>query len=316
MIDIREINGVPFVVTDADGKVLSTVCYQTGANLHLIGEGGAWRWVAFGFNADGLGVDGPVNQRWHSAADAFQAARSDHPGTWKDGRLNPVTGAWSYLRRETSSFAATGAARQTASVDMCTYRIGVPTYQRDKFLALLVHGGEASGLRVDIEVVDVSQAAVQSVRSRLDNPPVTATSMDDLADQAGPLVPTVARRPGLSPLAAQLAAAVATARSVWTAVHVWRQPGSTDLAVAEIWTRSAAVTSGGWVRHAPLPAARTVTMCDIEHAADEAGLTFPRSRVGRRRALWRSTAAPGCDDEYELAQEPEPGFALPLWRRR
>lgn len=155
MIDIREIDGVPFVVTDAPGKVLSTVCYQTGANLHLIGEGAAWRWVASGFNAEGLGIDGPVNQRWHSAADAFHAARSDHPGAWKDGRLNPVTGAWSYLRRETSSPATTDAACQAASSDTCTYRIRVPAHQRDEFVALLVRGGETGGLRIHIhEVVD------------------------------------------------------------------------------------------------------------------------------------------------------------------
>jgi hypothetical protein len=155
-------------------------------------------------------------------------------------------------------------------------------------------------------------AAVQNMRSRLAGPPVTTTSLEDLVHDARPLIPAAACRAGLSALAAQLVAAVATADGR-TAIRAWHQPGSRDLAVAEVWTRSAMIASGGWIRHAPLPAAHAASIRDVEHAAIEAGLTFPRGNVGRRRAQWRSTATPEHEhEEPEGAVAREPGFALPV----
>lgn len=110
------------------------------------------------------------------------------------------------------------------------------------------------------------------------------------------LVPAEALRPGLTPLAAQLTAAITTTTGTMpgadVVVRIWHETdddADTDLAGAEIWTRHP--DSSDWTRHAPLPAARGATMHDVAYAALDAGLTFPRGHVGRRRAQWRSTAA-------------------------
>ncbi|WP_253873700.1 HAD family hydrolase [Promicromonospora umidemergens] len=114
------------------------------------------------------------------------------------------------------------------------------------------------------------------------------------------LVPAPARRPGLSPLGAQLAAAVHTAVERAPGplvVRVWHG-SSPDLAGCEVHT----LRSGRWVRQAPVPAGRASSMRDVERAAREAGLTYPRGDEGRRRAHWRTTA-PGSESgpaEFEL----------------
>jgi hydroxymethylpyrimidine pyrophosphatase-like HAD family hydrolase len=88
----------------------------------------------------------------------------------------------------------------------------------------------------------------------------------------------------LSPLAAQLATAVATAHGAAKIVRVWHGTG-TGLSRCEIWT----LREGVWVRHAPVPAGTETTMRAIERAAREAGLTYPRGDEGRRRAHWRAS---------------------------
>jgi hydroxymethylpyrimidine pyrophosphatase-like HAD family hydrolase len=114
------------------------------------------------------------------------------------------------------------------------------------------------------------------------------------------LVPAPARRPGLSPLGAQLAAAVHTAVERAPGplvVRVWHG-SSPDLAGCEVHT----LRSGRWVWQAPVPAGKASTMRDVERAAREAGLTYPRGDEGRRRAHWRTTA-PGSESgraEFEL----------------
>ncbi|MFI2489947.1 HAD family hydrolase [Promicromonospora kroppenstedtii] len=102
------------------------------------------------------------------------------------------------------------------------------------------------------------------------------------------LVPAPARRPGLSPLGAQLAAAVHAAAEREPGplvVRVWHG-SSPDLAGCEVHT----LREGRWVWQAPVPAGRASTMRDVERAAREAGLTYPRGEEGRRRAHWRTTA--------------------------
>jgi hydroxymethylpyrimidine pyrophosphatase-like HAD family hydrolase len=101
----------------------------------------------------------------------------------------------------------------------------------------------------------------------------------------------------LSPLAAQLATAVATAPGAVSIVRVWHGTG-TGLSRCEIWT----LREGAWVRHAPVPAGTGVTMRAIETAAREAGLTYPRGDEGRRRAHWRAS----------VLHDGPAGFDLPL----
>ncbi|GAB3159338.1 hypothetical protein GCM10027059_05420 [Myceligenerans halotolerans] len=115
------------------------------------------------------------------------------------------------------------------------------------------------------------------------------------------LVPQEALDPGLSPLAAQLTAATHTTTGL-TTVRVWHGT-HTDLAGAEVWTHH----TGTWTRHSPIPAARGATMRDIEHAAHEARLDYPRGLEGKRRAQWRSTTAV----TGRHSQRPA-GFELPL----
>lgn len=101
----------------------------------------------------------------------------------------------------------------------------------------------------------------------------------------------------LSPLAAQLVTAVRTASGP-AVLQVWHdhRPG---ISRCEIATRH---DEGAWVLHAPIPSGTGATMRGIEAAAREAGLSYPRGDMGRRRAHWRSTH----DDDGRV------GFALPL----
>jgi hydroxymethylpyrimidine pyrophosphatase-like HAD family hydrolase len=101
----------------------------------------------------------------------------------------------------------------------------------------------------------------------------------------------------LSPLAAQLATAVATTHGAAKIVRVWHGTG-TGLSRCEIWT----LREGTWVRHAPVPAGTGTTMRAIERAAREAGLTYPRGDEGRRRAHWRAS----------VLHDGPAGFDLPL----
>lgn len=101
----------------------------------------------------------------------------------------------------------------------------------------------------------------------------------------------------LSPLAAQLATAVATAHGAAKIVRVWHGTG-TGLARCEIW----ALREGAWARHAPVPAGTGVTMRAIERAAREAALTYPQGDQGRRRAHWRAS----------VPLDGPAGFDLPL----
>lgn len=115
------------------------------------------------------------------------------------------------------------------------------------------------------------------------------------------LVPADARRSGLSPLAAQLVAAVHTAvhgAPGPVVVRVWHG-ANPDLTGCEVHT----LRSGEWVRHAPVPAGRAASMRGVESAAREAGLSYPRGVEGRRRAHWRIAAPggrPAGPTEFEL----------------
>ncbi|MFI9487584.1 HAD family hydrolase [Promicromonospora sp. NPDC052451] len=125
------------------------------------------------------------------------------------------------------------------------------------------------------------------------------------------LVPAAARRPGLSPLAAQLAAAVRTVAGdvppgsgpdPAVVVRVWHG-ASPDLAGCEVHAHPA----DGPVRRVPVPAGRASTMRDVERAAREAGLTYPRGDTGRRRAYWRGVlpgGAAGGPAAFELPLTP------------
>ena len=101
----------------------------------------------------------------------------------------------------------------------------------------------------------------------------------------------------LSPLAAQLVIAVRTSSGP-AVLRVWHdhRPG---ISRCEVATRH---EEGAWVLHAPIPSGTGATMRGIEAAAREAGLSYPRGDIGRRRAHWRSTR----DHDGRV------GFALPL----
>jgi hypothetical protein len=111
------------------------------------------------------------------------------------------------------------------------------------------------------------------------------------------LLPHVVGIDSLSPLAAQLATAVATAHGAARIVRVWHGTGA-GLSRCEVWT----LRDGAWVRHAPIPAGTGATMRAIERAAREAGLTYPRGDEGRRRAHWRAS----------VLHDGPAGFDLPL----
>ncbi|MBE1876622.1 HAD family hydrolase [Myceligenerans pegani] len=168
----------------------------------------------------------------------------------------------------------------------------------------------------------LSQTALDSVHARLGlSSHASIVVHDILHHSVAAVVPPEALRPGLSPLAAQLTAAVAAvagqraekargaggpvpaAPEPATVVRVWHGDG-VDLAGAEIGTHH----RHGWTRHSPIPAGRGATMRDIEHAALDAGLRYPRGIEGRRRPWWR-TAPTLVDDHGRPA-----GFELPLTR--
>jgi hydroxymethylpyrimidine pyrophosphatase-like HAD family hydrolase len=111
------------------------------------------------------------------------------------------------------------------------------------------------------------------------------------------LLPPAVDVGSLSPLAAQLATAVATAPGTAAIMRVWHGTGA-GLSRCEVWT----LREGAWVRHAPVPAGTGVTMRAIERAAREAGLTYPRGDEGRRRAHWRAG----------VLHDGPAGFDLPL----
>lgn len=126
---------------------------------------------------------------------------------------------------------------------------------------------------------------------------------DSLRDSVSALLPPDALRHELSALAAQLTAAVTTAATAVEAepemtVRVWF--GDDVLARVELWIRR----RHGWVRHAPIPAGRGATMRAVEHAALDAGLSFPRGTEGRRRPWWRSAADSGTPAGFELPLGP------------
>ena len=99
-----------------------------------------------------------------------------------------------------------------------------------------------------------------------------------------------------SPIAGQLAMAVHTAPGP-AVVRVWHEDRS-EITRCDTW----ALRDGVWVRHAPIPSGAGATMRAIEVAAREAGLTYPRGEIGRRRAHWHSTRD----------QRGRAGFELPL----
>lgn len=109
------------------------------------------------------------------------------------------------------------------------------------------------------------------------------------------LLPTGIATVPLSRLAIQLATAVHTAPSSMVVLRVWHGPTS-DLTRCEVW----ALQAGIWMHHAPVPAGTGVTMRGIEHAAMEAGLTYPRGEEGRRRAHWRATTPADGPAGFEL----------------
>ena len=98
----------------------------------------------------------------------------------------------------------------------------------------------------------------------------------------------------LSPLAAQIATAVASAPGP-VVLRVWHGTGA-DLSRCEAWRLQA----GQWVKHAPIPSGVGTTMRAIEAAAREADLPFPRGDEGRRRAQWRSVTTNTGPAGFEL----------------
>jgi hypothetical protein len=78
-------------------------------------------------------------------------------------------------------------------------------------------------------------------------------------------------------------------------LRVW-YGSKTDLARCEAWT----LQNGAWVKHAPIPAGSGATMRDLETAAREAGLTYPRGNEGRRRAHWRASILDNGPAGFEL----------------
>lgn len=102
----------------------------------------------------------------------------------------------------------------------------------------------------------------------------------------------------LSRLAAQLATAVRTASGL-TKLRVWHGPW-VELSRCEVWV----LREGNWERHARVPAGTGATMRGIESAAREAGLTYPRSDEGRRRAHWRTSISDDGLAGFELLLAP------------
>ncbi|WP_164545257.1 HAD family hydrolase [Antribacter gilvus] len=107
------------------------------------------------------------------------------------------------------------------------------------------------------------------------------------------LVPTTALDSGLSPLAAQLAAAVDSSPSAMT-LRVWHGTGPALTSVTA-WL----LDDGPWRTHAPIPAGTGATMRDVENAATEARLAYPAADIALR-ARWRRTTLTDGPTSYEL----------------
>ncbi|WP_460755023.1 hypothetical protein [Myceligenerans cantabricum] len=161
----------------------------------------------------------------------------------------------------------------------------------------------------DVTAQEASRnAADDAVCARLGLPVhATVAASDSLKESVTALVPPEALQLGLSPLAAQLTAAVMTAPATGSepgaVVRVWHGDHA-YLAGAEVW----ALRKHGWVRHAPIRAGCGATMREVEQAARDAGLGYPRGVEGRRRPWWRSTADADRDDGRPA------GFELSLTR--
>ncbi|WP_423461870.1 HAD family hydrolase [Promicromonospora sp. MS192] len=113
------------------------------------------------------------------------------------------------------------------------------------------------------------------------------------------LLPDDIQTDALSPLAGQLAMAARTTPGPLV-LRVWHEHHS-EIARCDTW----ALRDGYWGRHSPIPSGTGATMRATELAAREAGLAYPRSDIGRRRAHWRSVR-----DHRGRA-----GFELPLYPR-
>lgn len=109
------------------------------------------------------------------------------------------------------------------------------------------------------------------------------------------LLPVPGELDAMSPLAAQLITAVLTAPGP-AVLRVWHDHRP-EVSRGDVWT----LGEGAWVRHGPIPSATGSTMRDIEAAAREAGLSYPRGDIGRRRARWRSTRNGHGQAGFELA---------------
>lgn len=110
------------------------------------------------------------------------------------------------------------------------------------------------------------------------------------------LLPTHVDTTTLSRLAAQFALAVHTAPDRVAVVRVWHGTRADDLIRCEVGT----LQDGAWEKHAPVPAGTGATMRDVETAAREAGLVYPRGSQGRRRAHWRTSVPDIGPAAFEL----------------
>jgi hydroxymethylpyrimidine pyrophosphatase-like HAD family hydrolase len=136
--------------------------------------------------------------------------------------------------------------------------------------------------------------AAQGVRDAADEVTGTITQHGAVAVLHS-LLPANLDTTAMSRLAAQLATAVHTAPGSGGLLRVWHGTRA-DLTRCEVWTAQ----GGTWVQHAPLPAGTGATMRELENAAREAGLVYPRGDEGRRRAHWRASFTDAGPAGFEL----------------
>jgi hydroxymethylpyrimidine pyrophosphatase-like HAD family hydrolase len=136
--------------------------------------------------------------------------------------------------------------------------------------------------------------AAPSVRAAADEVAGTITQHGAVAVLHS-LLPTNVDTTALSRLAAQLATAVHTAPGSGVVLRVWHGT-RIGLSRCEVWT----LRDGTWVRHAPVPAGTGATMRELENAARDAGLAYPRGDEGRRRAHWRASFTDAGPAGFEL----------------